>query len=104
MDFQHKRNRYLSLRHCQMIPKTPEKREHFAFGLIVLEIQRISTMSLRMSETGKVSCIFTISLMYSEYRQVLINIGWKTLIITSAICFIELPEWKFNNLSIDVRF
>lgn len=72
MDFQPKQNR-VSLKHCQMTIKTPEKREHFASGLIALAIQHISTMSLRMSETGGISHPLTFSLTAVEYELVLLK-------------------------------
>lgn len=68
MDFQlRQNNRCLSLKHFQMTRKTLEKKEHFAFGLIALEIQPISTMSLRISETGGVSLAFLLVLLFMFY-------------------------------------
>ncbi|PPD97898.1 hypothetical protein GOBAR_DD05072 [Gossypium barbadense] len=53
MAFQLKQNRYLFLKLYQMMPKFLERKEYFASGLIVLEIQHILTMSLKILEMGK---------------------------------------------------
>lgn len=53
MAFQLKQNRYLFLKLYQMMPKFLEKKEYFASGSIVLEIQHTLTMSLKISEMGK---------------------------------------------------
>lgn len=47
-------DKFLSSKLCRMMRKSHEKRKHFDYGSIVLEIQHILIMSLKTLEMGEI--------------------------------------------------
>ncbi|KAE8663238.1 Fimbrin-4 [Hibiscus syriacus] len=91
MAFQPKQTRYLFWKLYRMMPKFLEKKEYFAFGSIVLEIQLTSTMSLKISEMGEYYINHT-KFFHGSYPELLKGIRLHRF---GCFCFLHCLSFSF---------